>query len=173
MEKDPSKSPTQPASCRLKLSGAGCTTPHSRVGRAGLLGLRQSGTGGPSASTPPSTCRAACHQGFPQAARAKFSLTPTQRVQPPDTTPLTHSLQTQQEDFSSPGEVIPPAALQLRAKQPQALLICSELTAEQRGLWQRQPQPPQLSCHVIQAPQVKKPPLAPISTLLHKHIAPC
>lgn len=68
---------------------AGCTTPHSRVGRLRLLGLWQWGMGGLSTSTPPCppTCRAPCHQGFPQAAGVKFSLTPTQRVQPPNTTP--------------------------------------------------------------------------------------
>lgn len=76
-----------------------------------LPGLLQSGKGGPSAST----SRATCHQGFSQAG-VKFSLTPTQHVQPPDTTPPTHSLQMQGEDFSSLSEVIPPPALQHRAK---------------------------------------------------------
>lgn len=86
--------------------------PTAELGQRSRQDFGNRAQGGPLQAHPPHL-HSSCHQGFPQAAGAKFSLTPTQRVQPPDTTPPTHSLQTQQEDFSSPREVIPPEALQL------------------------------------------------------------
>lgn len=76
-------------------------------------------------------------------------------AQCPSTTPPTHSMQWQGEDFSSLGCVIPPAASQRQRKINPGTSACSELTAEQRGLWHSQPQPPQLN--------------PALATTLHKH----
>lgn len=76
-------------------------------------------------------------------------------AQCPSTTPPTHSMQWQGEDFSSLGCVIPPAASQRQRKISPGTSACSELTAEQRGLWHSQPQPPQLN--------------PALATTLHKH----
>lgn len=76
-------------------------------------------------------------------------------AQCPSTTPPTHSMQWQGEDFSSLGCVSPPAASQRQRKISPGTSACSELTAEQRGLWHSQPQPPQLN--------------PALATPLHKH----
>lgn len=76
-------------------------------------------------------------------------------AQCPSTTPPTHSMQWQGEDFSSLGCVIPPAVSQRQRKISPGTSACSELTAEQRGLWHSQPQPPQLN--------------PALATTLHKH----
>lgn len=76
-------------------------------------------------------------------------------AQCPSTTPPTHSMQWQGEDFSSLSCVIPPAASQQQQKISPSTSACSELTAEQRGLWHSQPQPPQLN--------------PALATTLHKH----
>lgn len=76
-------------------------------------------------------------------------------AQCPSTTPPTHSMQWQGEDFSSLSCVIPPAASQQQRKISLSTSACSELMAEQRGLWHSQPQPPQLN--------------PALATTLHKH----
>lgn len=76
-------------------------------------------------------------------------------AQCPSTTPPTHSMQWQGEDFSSLSCVIPPAASQQQQKISPSTSACSELMAEQRGLWHSQPQPPQLN--------------PALATTLHKH----
>lgn len=70
---------SHPAPTWLKLLGAGCTTPHSRVGQVRLPGLWQSGTGGgPSASTPLATCRAPATRDFLRLPeRSSASLLPS------------------------------------------------------------------------------------------------